>query len=260
METFTGDESLSAYISKLLLCVNYSMTNKRTTFQTGVVFVHKLLLNSTSFASNSDDNNLPANSTLLSRQLLPANCDSNANLYQQIFSPITFTRVLELCQSTSFRRFTYLQLIFDLGSGSFSAFRAFNQLMVGLSEVYHGCLNCLPFILLLGEGQRSTSTLLPTFSKWTTNLLGGTFSAKFRGFRLVLVSSRSVTHQKETVLHLNPILDGCLEFSGVYLPKNAAHFARLKAQKCNLNGSTLSVSISRVIILIFSNIQNFLQF
>lgn len=242
METFTSDESLSVYISKLL-CANKD--TQQTNFQTGVVFVNKLLLNYKNFDNKSDI----ANSTFLSRQLL-SNCDSSAT-FNQFFTQITSTKLLEHCQSSTFRRFTYLQLIFDLGS-TFSTIKIFTQIMTALSEVYHACFNCLPFLLILSRGQRSI--FLPTLAKWTTGLLGGNLANQLKGFRLVIVSSST---QKENVLHLNPILDGCLEYSGVYLPKTPADFARLKAKKCNLNNSTLSVSISRVIFFIYIFKTNF---
>ncbi len=220
METFIGDSSLSAYIANSL-CVNSNKQN----FQTGIVLVNRFVLNSsTTLKSN-----------LLSKTLI-SSCDSVViNLSQQL----TSSRLLEHCQSTTFRRYSALQMIFDLGS--LQSYSVFSQVMFALSEVYQQCLNCQPLILLF-EGSEKGGTSTSTFARWISGLLRKV-PELFRGFRAVITSSAT---SERDVLHLNPILDGCLEYSGVFLPRSVADFARLSAKRCNLYSGVLGVSISRV--------------
>lgn len=228
METFIGDSSLSAYIANSL-CVNSNKQN----FQTGIVLVNRFVLNSsTTLKSN-----------LLSKTLI-SSCDSVViNLSQQL----TSSRLLEHCQSTTFRRYSALQMIFDLGS--LQSYSVFSQVMFALSEVYQQCLNCRPLILLFEDSERG-GTSTSTFARWISGLLRKV-PELFRGFRAVITSSAT---SERDVLHLNPILDGCLEYSGVFLPRSVADFARLNAKRCNLYSGVLGVSISRVIF--FPNNKN----
>lgn len=222
METFIGDDSLSVYIARSL-CANGVVDRQ---FQTGVVLVNRLILNSTTTTLKSN---------LLSKTLA-SNCDSVViNLSQQL----TTKKLLEHCRSITFRRYNHLQMIFDLGRVGYSVF---SQLIFSLSEVYQQCANCGPFILLF-EDKNETSGSVTTFARWISGLLRNA-PKLFQGFRAVISSSS--TAEKSDILHLNPVLDGCLEYSGIFLPKSVADFRRLKAKRCNLHSSVLSVSISRV--------------
>ena len=237
METFIGDSSLNGYIANSLCAVSNSNNQN---FQTGIVLVNRFVLNSSSTKLKSN---------LLSKTLI-SNCDSVViNLSQQL----TSTKLLEHCQSTTFRRYSALQMIFDLGN--LRSYSVFSQVMFALSEVYQQCLNCQPLILLFEDSEKG-GTSTSTFARWISGLLRKV-PELFRGFRAVLTSS--ATSEKD-VLHLNPILDGCLEYSGVFLPRSVADFARLSAKRCNLYSGVLGVSISRVRVDFYYQIANLALF
>src|SRR5699024_6002388 len=62
-------------------------------------------------------------------------------------------------------------------------------------------------------------------------------------FRATLVSKQ----QQDTVLHIHPVLDGCLSYNeGVFQPQSAQDFARLRVpyDECSLNGSLFKVLVN----------------
>lgn len=52
----------------------------------------------------------------------------------------------------------------------------------------------------------------------------------------------------DRVIHFRPILYGCMEYHGIYVPSNSSEYDKLKVsyQKCNLQSTKLNVTINNV--------------
>lgn len=105
-----------------------------------------------------------------------------------------------------------------------------------LQFLYRKCLSFAPFILLFNEPIDKLGKQTNRFVKELNN-----------NFQLVILSDELST-DSWTVLHLNPIMNGCLQFPGIFAPKNDDDFGKLKIsfKNCDLAGSVINVSVNEV--------------
>lgn len=92
---------------------------------------------------------------------------------------------------------------------------------------------------------RQMIVLLPMpISKTKINLIQATLPKTEPDFKLTIVSINS-----KQVIHIRPILYGCYQNSGMYLPKTQADFQALSLsyRKCTLPKVTLNVSVNDVL-------------
>lgn len=116
--------------------------------------------------------------------------------------------------------------------------KSFHLLLSSLNFLYKKCLACLPFILLFSSSQISSNDL--------ADLTNRVYKQLNSNFKLILVFSSAGNQQSTPVIHLNPIVDGCLQLQGVFAPKSELDFARLKVHysQCNLHNLVVNVTVN----------------
>src|SRR5699024_7338348 len=114
-----------------------------------------------------------------------------------------------------------LQFIFNFNSRVIN-FDYFNTTLNQLSTFYRNCDSSLPLIVLLNSP-------IALLSDWTFLV----FSKLDSSFRAILQSSLD-----NSALHIRPILYGCVQHQGIYIPVNTVDFDKLKIpyQKCDQIG------------------------
>lgn len=107
----------------------------------------------------------------------------------------------------------------------------FTILLLALSQLYLSkCSSCAaPFVLLVNQ---NASLLFDWLSVAIHSLPDN--------FRLTIWFART-----SSVIHLRPVLFGCLTYPNVYWPRSNEDFARMNIPfaQCNLNGTSLNVSV-----------------
>ena len=125
----------------------------------------------------------------------------------------------------------------------------FKQYLSSLNQFYLQCLHCS---MVTSVFNVSTSRLYDLSKQMMPNVN--------KDFRSVLVST-TTNRTKGSVVHIRPIIHGCLLYQGVLVPKTQNQFDQLKTpyEMCNLNSSTMNVAINHVNIYSYLIVCLFIQ-
>ena len=118
---------------------------------------------------------------------------------------------------------------------------SFETLLKSMEKISTNCINCFP---LIGIFSQSIHIDLTTwFSQDLLNKLNRNFCCT-----LVSTSTNYGDIQRQQVIHLRPLLDGCRLYDGVYSPQTKLDFDRMKApfHQCNLNKSLIKIAVNNV--------------
>lgn len=218
---FYGDTSLSDYLS--LLCARIVHT------QSALIVLDRVL------AINESSISLKENQ--FGRYFEQIHC-SFAH-----YSNVSTEELSLLLKNNLHWRHRQLILLFDLTVSMVRIdARQFAFALTALDRLYLDCVNCAPFLVLFDATSeqiwRWSSQVMPTLK---------------RDFRSMLKSIEEKT-EASLLFHIHPVLNGCHQHPGVFVPREKVHFDLLKVpfQLCNLNSSTLNVSFNNVLYAVLS--------
>lgn len=123
------------------------------------------------------------------------------------------------------------QLIFNMNWKTVD-FGQFGSTISVISKLQQSCHHCLPHIIQF-------NTKLSVLHQWTKNIFSS-LDDHFRASIFSYVDSR--------VLHIRPIIFGCVQHDGIFVPKSENDFTKLKTsfRQCNLQKANLNVSVNHV--------------
>lgn len=185
------------------------------------VYIHTLHELNEDFNTSFKNNQTLSSNFYLSKKTLPC--------FTAVYGQINSSALLASLQS-KFGQHTQVLITIRLPSSKSSTIATYLE---RLNFLYNDCSECLPFLLLLPPN----ATLDSLKKALTLAKLNSTLP-----LRAVLTFAH---FQNTTTVHLNPVLDGCAQQNnGLFHPQSDHDFERLRATKCNLNGSVLRVAIN----------------
>ncbi len=210
-EPFLGDQPLNSYMENVI-CRTSTLSSKWA-----FVYVHQLQINENLTTFSRLNSGFPFRQSYL-------NCFT-AVYHEQILAS-------KLLANLNFQRLKHVEILTLINVQQTSP-TLLAQTLTALNWLYIACSRCLPFMLLLPPNAQSNSLK----SALSSAQLNSTFP-----LRAVVTFLKSKHPQ---TFHLNPVLDGCAQTSGLFEPKTSADFSRLKpTKKCNLNNTQLTVSVN----------------
>ena len=209
-EHFYGDQPLNSYMENVI-CRTSTLSSKWA-----FVYVHQLQINESLTTISRLNSGFPFSQSYL-------NCFT-AMYHEQI----TAAQLANL----NFQRLKHVKILTFINVQQTSS-ALLAQTLNALNWLYIACSRCLPFLLLFPPNTQPNSLKNALFSAQ----LNSTFP--LRAVVTFLNSKHSQT------FHLNPVLDGCAQTSGLFEPKTEHDFHRLKTTtKCHLNNTQLTVSVN----------------
>ena len=160
--------------------------------------------------------------------------------YQYCFDSIivnsTTENLLQLLETDSFYYLKSILLIFDFSDFDFKSQKpSFIQKIVKtLNEIHWNCNRCRPLVAILNNLHLSTNLI-----KQIEESLKRSKIIKFN-FRSTFI------FQENRVVHLRPILYGCLISKSLFIPRSESDFQQLRQRTCLLNQTYLNVSVNHM--------------
>ena len=186
-------------------------------------------------------------SKIFQKNSLKSLFDPNSNCLKFTLSNATFKTVISNLKFLISTKFKYLklQIIFDFSNLNLQNIQ-FEHILIAQSQLFLNCLYCVPILNIFNQND--------LVQKWTFQV----FPRLHASFQSVLIEKNF--ESKNSVIHIRPILNGCYQFPGIFVPKNKSDFDQLKVpfQNCDLQGRILNVAANQVskYILIQSTFRN----
>ncbi len=213
-EPFYGDMALERYIEQTICSVVHE-PNRKWSF----VYVHQL--------------NIAENFTTKQTTRVNSTPPFKAHLLQCFTAVYRQTNASQLSASLNSVHFQYKEVLTVINLLRLSSV-SLAQTLTTLNSLYIACSRCLPFLLLLPPNAQPNSLKRAHSSAQ----LNSTFPLR------AVITSFSPT--KLQTFHLNPVLDGCRQTSGLLFEPQTEHdFHRLKTTtQCHLNNTELVASVN----------------
>ncbi len=211
-EPFYGDMALERYIEQTICSVVHE-PNRKWSF----VYVHQL--------------NIAENFTTKQTTRVNSTPPFKAHLLQCFTAVYRQTNASHLSANLNSVHFQYKEVLTVINLPSSSS-TLLAQTLTALNWLYIACSRCLPFLLLLPPNAQANT------------LKRAHFSAQLNStFPLRAVVTFLSSHK---TFHLNPVLDGCRQTSGLLFEPQTEHdFHRLKTTtQCHLNNTELVASVN----------------
>lgn len=143
--------------------------------------------------------------------------------FHMVFNNVSSDTLLEVISKNV--KFQTILILFDL---TYLVKPHLKKLIINLDKLYFKCNKCIPFILILN---------------YQINFKIN--NSIFQFLTLTKSDFRSIILIKNTSIHIRPVLNGCLLYSKIFIPKTKNDFKMLKMSKnkCNLNKTILNVSV-----------------
>lgn len=214
---FHGEISIENYLLKYYNSnseINYNNKDK----------IQFFLINNLIFKNFSSQILADINISNFHRHLQSAKID---HIY---LNSITDSRLIEIIPKPVYYQSQNVLIIFDLNNMINLNENDFFQQIKTLNKIFVHCVACKPFLILLNM----------TFNK-LIKLIEKYYNMLTKQFQATFISS----HYKYPI-HINPIINGCLFYRGIYVPNSTQKMKKLLVQTkdCNLTNQTLKVSIS----------------
>lgn len=218
---FYGDQNIESYL-----------TNMCRNFETKKLYI--VLVDNHNHSIDIDNNN--------SEFLNLRNFFINKNC------PYDYFDSLELAQSIiiSEPKYRYRNVLILINSFQLSPTQIhlnIRELFELSQNLYLNCANCVPIIFLFHYDIHSLYNWLSEAILWLNQRFSCTIVSRFA--------------DSEKVLHLRPVIKGCLELNEIYWPKSQQDFDQLRISplQCDLNQTIINIVINDVsndcMILIF---------
>ncbi len=207
-EPFYGDLPFERYIERHICSVHHEPHRKWS-----FVYVHQLSIDSSKQTT--------VNSSFLKSPHLQC--------FTAVYSQINVSQLATNLNSVYFQ-YTEILTVINLQQSSSVKL---SMTLTLLSTLYIACSRCLPFLLLLPPNAQPNTLK----SAILLAQLNSTFPLK---------AVITFSPPKPQTFHLNPVLDGCAQTSGLlFEPQNKSDFSRLKSRQCRLGGRQLTVAVNQ---------------
>lgn len=160
----------------------------------------------------------------LFKHLLAINCN-----YQQYNNLSIFLLSAKLSKVEYFLQHRTKLLVFEFTQLTLD-FNIFQNITHSLNFIYQHCMHCLPFHVIF---QESTQKIFDLSTKLLMNLP--------KNFHSIFVSN---WRQHNSAIHLRPKINGCYRHKTILWPQTIADYQTLKHKDCNLNETSLNVSVN----------------
>ena len=207
-EPFYGDLPFEKYIEKHICSVHHE-PHRRWSF----VYVNQLSIDSSKQTT--------VNSSFLKSH--------HFQCFTVVYSQIDVSHLAANLNSVYFQ-YTEILTVINFPSSSSTILA---QTLTTLNSLYVACSRCLPFLLLFPPNAQSKTLK----NALLLAQLNSTFPLK---------AVITFSPPKPQTFHLNPVLDGCAQTSGLlFEPQNKSDFSRLKTRQCRLGGRQLTVAVNQ---------------
>mgnify|MGYP007002795935 CR=1 FL=1 len=175
------------------------------------------------------------NRTIIYNQQSSSNSSMTKYLHSEgiphrLFSSLTPTQLKSQLPVFSFSSKPNVIMLFDFPASNLNQSNM-SLLLESLQKIHLDCRHCLPLIAIVDLPVSIIVELVDRFKLLRNN------------FQAVILSKKS-----NLVVHVNPVLFGCLQERRIFVPRKKDDFPKLKTsfRECNLHNATLNVSISHV--------------